>query len=211
MSHSLKVLQVAAIDETVKWFLLPLIDRLTAEGYQVHTACSGGRYIPELQARGYVVHTITIERRINPLSNLRSLWCLYRLLKKEQFDIVHVHEPIAGALGRVAAWAARIPIVIYTAHGFYFHERMPRWTRWLVVWLEKLLGYVTDLVLTQSSEDAVTAVKEAICPQDKVLWIGNGVDTTKFAVKPGFNGTRESLGLCPQDKVVGFVGRIVGE
>ena len=129
MSHSLKVLQIAAIDETVKWFLLPLIDRLTAEGYQVHTACSEGRYVPELQARGYLVHTITIERRINPVSNLTSLWRLYRLMKKEQFDIVHAHEPIAAALARVAAWAARIPLVIYTAHGFYFHEHMSRWTR----------------------------------------------------------------------------------
>lgn len=211
MSRSLKVLQVANSDETVKWFLLPLIDCLLAEGYQIHIACSSSRYVPELQALGYVVHTVNIERRINPLSNLRSLWCLHHLMRKEQFDIVHVHEPVAGALGRVAAWAARKPIVIYTAHGFYFHEQMPRWARRLVVWVEKFLCCITDLVFTQSSEDAVTAVREAICPQDKLLCIGNGVDTTRFAIKPGSNGTRESLGLYAQDKVVGFVGRLVGE
>ena len=34
------------------------------------------------------------------------------------FDIVHVHTPIAGLIGRIAAYFARVPLVIYTAHGF---------------------------------------------------------------------------------------------
>ena len=89
--------------------------------------------MPELRTRGHIVHKITIERRISPISNLKSLWQLYRLMKKEKFDIVHVHTPVAAALGRVAAWAARVPITLYTAHGCYFHEHMPRLTRQLVV------------------------------------------------------------------------------
>jgi lipopolysaccharide/colanic/teichoic acid biosynthesis glycosyltransferase/glycosyltransferase involved in cell wall biosynthesis len=132
-------------------------------------------------------------------------------MKKEQFDIVHVHTPVAAALGRVAAWAARVPIVIYTAHGFYFHERMPGLIRRPLVWLEKLLCHITHLVFTQSYEDAVTAVRKAICPEEKVLWIGNGVDIGRFPVEPSSDGARESLGLCAQDKVVGFVGRLVRE
>jgi len=132
-------------------------------------------------------------------------------MKKEQFDIVHVHTPVAAALGRVAAWAARVPVVIYTAHGFYFHEHMLGWTRRFVVWLEKLLCRITHLVFTQSYEDALTVVREGICPEEKVLWIGNGVDIERFAVEPSSNGAREALGLCAQDKVVGFVGRIVRE
>lgn len=211
MSHSFKVLQVTAADVTVKKLLFPLIDWLTAEGYQVHIACSQGQYVSELRAQGHVVHTITIERRISPISNLRSLWCLYRLMKKERFDIVHVHTPVAAALGRVAAWAARVPVVICTAHGFYFHEHMPGLIRQPLVWLEKLLCRMTHLVFTQSYEDAVTAVREGICPQEKVLWIGNGVDVGRFAYEPSYNGFRESLGLSAQDKVVGFVGRIVEE
>jgi len=211
MNYSFRVLQVAAIDETVRLFLLPLIDRLKVEGYQVHIACSDGRYMPELRDSGYLMHTITIERRINPISNLRSFWHLYRLMKKEQFDIVHVHTPVAAALGRIAAWAARVPVVIYTAHGFYFHDNMPRLLRKSIIWVEKLLCYVTDLIFTQSHEDAVTAVRETICPPDKVLWIGNGVDTARFTSEPNHNGTRDCLGLREQDKVVGFVGRLVRE
>ena len=211
MSHSFKVLQVTAVDVTVKKLLLPLINRLHSEGYEVHIACSDSKYVPELRAQGYTVHAITIERRISPISNLKSLWHLYRLIKKEQYDIVHVHTPVAAVLGRVAAWAARVPIIIYTAHGFYFHENMSRWVRGLIVWLEKLLCYITHLVFTQSREDAATAVKEGICPEEKVIYIGNGVDTARFTIKPDSNGARESLGLCKEDKVIGFVGRLVAE
>jgi lipopolysaccharide/colanic/teichoic acid biosynthesis glycosyltransferase/glycosyltransferase involved in cell wall biosynthesis len=209
MNYTYKVLQVTATDVTVKKLLLPLIDRLNTEGYQVHITCSEGDYISELRAKGYLVHTITIERRINPVSNLKSLWRLYRLMKKERFDIVHVHTPVAAALGRVAAWAARVPVVIYTAHGFYFHDNMSRWARRLVIWLEKLLCRMTHLVFTQSQEDAINAVKEGICSEDRVMYIGNGVDIGSFTADP--REARKNLGFRPQDKVVGFVGRLVSE
>jgi len=211
MNRTIKVVQVTAADITAKKLLLPLINRLAAEGYEVHIACSNGQYTSELRAGGHIVYNITIERRISPVSNLKSLWHLYCLFKKERFDIVHVHTPVAAALGRVAAWAARVPIVIYTAHGFYFHEHTSVRARQFLVWLEKLLGRITHVVFTQSYEDALTAVREGICSEEKVLWIGNGVDIERFSVQPGSNGIRESLGIPLQDKVVGFVGRLVRE
>jgi lipopolysaccharide/colanic/teichoic acid biosynthesis glycosyltransferase/glycosyltransferase involved in cell wall biosynthesis len=211
MSNSFKVLQVTAIDVTVKKLLLPLIDRLTAEGYQVHVACSDGQYVPELKAHGYNIHVVPIRRRVSPISNLRSLWGLYRLMKKEQFDVVHVHTMVASVMGRLAAWAAGVPLVIYTAHGFYFHENMPSWTRRLAIWIEKIMCLVTDLVFTQSQEDAITAVKEGICPREKVVWIGNGVDTSRFSDALSPDETRLRYGLEPGDRVVGFVGRFVRE
>ncbi len=209
MNQSYKVLQVTAVDVTVKKLLMPLMERLVSEGYRVHIACSEGDYLSWIRAKGYPVHNIEIQRRINPFSNLKSLWSLYRLMKRERFDIVHVHTPVAAALGRVAAWMARVPVVIYTAHGFYFHDNMARWLRRLVIWVEKLLGQMTHLVFTQSQEDAVNAVREGICSGSKVTCIGNGVEISRFMARP--EGARMSLGLTAHDKVVGFVGRLVGE
>jgi lipopolysaccharide/colanic/teichoic acid biosynthesis glycosyltransferase/glycosyltransferase involved in cell wall biosynthesis len=212
VNDTFKILQVAAIDATVKKLLLPLIDRLTAEGYQVHVACSDGQYVPELKAQGYYVHAIPISRRVNPISHLRSLWKLYRLMKKERYDVVHVHTMIASVVGRLAAWAAGVPVVIYTAHGFYFHENMPWWTRRLTIWIEKILGLITDLIFTQSQEDAASAIKEKVLPKEKVVWIGNGVDIRRFAVAPSSpDKIRAHYGLAPGDKVIGFVGRFVRE
>jgi lipopolysaccharide/colanic/teichoic acid biosynthesis glycosyltransferase/glycosyltransferase involved in cell wall biosynthesis len=211
MRDHFKILQVTAVDVTVKKLLLPLIDRLKAEGYQVHVACSDGKYVPELKAQGYNIHVIPIRRRISPISNLWSLWRLYRLMKKEQFDAVHVHTVVASVMGRLAAWAAGVPRVIYTAHGFYFHENMPWWLKRLAIWTEKLLCLITDLVFTQSQEDALTAVKEGVCPKNKVIWIGNGVNTNHFFITPPSDEIRARYGLAPGDKVIGFVGRFVRE
>ena len=98
-----RVLQVTTHDVTVKRLLLPLIGRLTDEGYQVTSACTPGRYIQELTAQGYVIKPVEMDRRITPLNNARSIWRLYRLMRQDLFDIVHLHTPLAAALGRVAA------------------------------------------------------------------------------------------------------------
>jgi lipopolysaccharide/colanic/teichoic acid biosynthesis glycosyltransferase len=211
MGQPLRVLQLAAADITAKKLLLPLIDRLVAEGYQVYIACSDGRYARELAGKGYRVFTVPIGRQISPLANARALWHLYRLMRRERFDIVHVHTPVAAALGRVAAWMARVPIVIYTAHGFYFHDDMRRWLKQPIIWVEKLLGKITDLTFTQSQEDAITAAREGISEEGRVVRIGNGVDIERFIMPPANDGVRMELGLSQQDKIVGFVGRLVRE
>ena len=211
MSRKIKVLQLAAVDTTVKKLLLPLINRLIQEGYEVHIACSPGGYLQELREEGYMTHPISIARRISPLSNLTSLCRLYRLMRRERFDIVHVHTPVAAALGRVAAKFARVPIIIYTAHGFYFHELMSLWRRRLIIWVEKFLGKCcTDMLFTQSAEDLQTAIHEKIITPDSAIWISNGVDLRVFNILTK-RDLREELGLRFKDKVVGFIGRLVRE
>jgi glycosyltransferase involved in cell wall biosynthesis len=217
MNHRTKVLQLAAVDVTVKFLLLPLIDCLIKEDYEVHIACSPGQHLRELEDRGCSVHSIPIARRISPFSNLTSLWRLFRLIRRERFDIVHVHTPVAAVLGRVAAKLARVPVIIHTAHGFYFHELMAPWKRRLIIWVEKLLGRCcTDMLFTVSCEDKDTAVKEKIVDQERVICINSiGVDIQRFTpsnvVIEKTRLLRRELGLQDDDKVIGFIGRLVRE
>lgn len=210
LSHKPKILQVATSGITFKALLLPLVDRLEDEGYEVHLTCSDSKQTQELIERGYRITPILIERKIAPISNLKSLWRLYRFIRAEKFDAVHVHTPIAAVVGRIAAKMAGVKVIIYTAHGFYFHDRMSRKVRAVVLGLEKLLGRMTHMLLTQSSEDAATAVDEGICPKERVRWIGNGVDVASFH-HISVNGGERWEGLTKGDRVVGFVGRMVGE
>ena len=211
VSESVKVLQLAAVDSTVRLLLRPLLQRLRKAGYEVHVSCSPGPRLPALEEEGYSVHRVPIARRVAPLSNAASLWRLFRLMRRERFDIVHVHTPVAAVLGRIAARLARIPCVVYTAHGFYFHERMPGWKRRAIVLVERALGqWCTDLLLAQSAEDADTALRERIAAQERVVWIGNGVDPQRFVRTPS-DALRADLGLPDEARVIGFVGRLVRE
>jgi len=210
-----KILEVCAVDFTVKNLLLSLIDRLKEAGYEVEIACSEGEASKELEKHGYVFSYVKIERKISLVSNIKSIVKLYKIMKNGKYDIVHVHTPSAAILGRIAAKFARIPLVIYTAHGFYFHEKMSKFPYYLFVLIEKFLGrHFTDYIFIQSKEDYNNAIRLGIASERSILNIGNGVDINKFnpenvnidikEYKAKLNIPRDSIVLC-------FIGRLVRE
>lgn len=210
MTPRAKILQVCAIDVTARFLLRPLICRLKDEGFQTEIACSPGQHAEALKAEGIVVREIPISRALLSLNHLRSVWQLFRLMRREHYDIVHVHTPIAAILGRMAARFAQIPIVIYTAHGFYFHDNMPAWKRWPLMAIERVFGQgFTDFLFTQSHEDYETALRERIIDEERASWIGNGIDPQRFA--SSIAPERKDWGLSESDFVIGFVGRFVQE
>jgi glycosyltransferase involved in cell wall biosynthesis len=144
---------------------------------------------------------------------LKTLWQLTRLFRSKRFDVLHVHTPVAAFLGRLAAHLVNIPLVIYTAHGFYFHEHMPSWQYRLFVMLERIAGRWTDLLFTQSEEDARTAVAEGIVSSNRVLAIGNGVNATRFDPLrvAASEAIRDELGIPFDAYVIGMIGRQVRE
>ncbi len=209
----MKVCQLCAVDFTLRKFLLPLIDGMIAKGWTVTAVCSDGPYIADLRAAGYRIETIPIARSMNPWRALRSIIVLIRFFRAQAFDVVHAHTPVAALLARIAARVAGVPLVIYTAHGFYFHDEMPRWKYAIFLALERIGGRFTDLLFCQSTEDAADAVRQGIAAQDKVLAIGNGVDVGRFTPQNVTAGkvVRATLGI-PQDAfVVGLIGRQVRE
>ena len=163
--------------------------------------------------QGYCIQTISIARSINPFLALRSLIWLTLFFRRQSFDLVHVHTPVAALIGRIAAKLAGVPLVVYTAHGFYFHDHMPYWKRALFVKLEQACGRFTDLLFCQSAEDAVTATQQGIAPASRVVAIGNGVDTQRFDPSNVCSGikVRSSLGIPSDAFVVGLIGRQVRE
>ncbi|MFH1305136.1 MAG: glycosyltransferase family 4 protein [Candidatus Omnitrophota bacterium] len=210
--RKIKVLQIAAVDVTVKFMLLPLVNALKGEGYDVQAVCSDGSHVSELREKGHVITAIQIDRKIHLPGNLRTLFALYGFIRKNRFDIVHVHSPVAGVLGRLAARLAGVPVIIYTAHGFYFHENMQAFKRSVIIGIERIMGrFFTDMLLTQSREDRKTAFNEGIIGKDKIEWISNGVDIERFKPALPDKDLRSSLGISEQDKVIGFAGRLVRE
>ncbi len=209
----MKVCQLCAVDFTLKTFLLPLIDGMRGRGWDVTAVCSDGPHIDELRAAGYRIETVPIARSMNPILAAQTLLALVRLFRRQRFDVLHAHTPVAALLGRIAARIAGIPLVVYTAHGFYFHDEMPSMKRRLFVMLERFGGRFTDLLFSQSAEDAEDAVQEGIALRENVLAIGNGVDVARFdPVKVGAGDTaRESLGIPRDAFVVGMIGRQVKE
>lgn len=212
-----KILQVCAIDVSVDALLKPLILKSMEEGYEVHNACTDTGKFVELKAQGLTMIELPIDRQIHPLKNLRSIWKLYKLMKKEKYDIVHVHTPIAALLGRVAAKLAGVKHIVYTAHGFYFHDEMSRKQYNLFFNIEKYAAkWMTDWLLLQSKEDYELALVQDFKSEDRTIHLSNGVDIwNKFhkgqisiEEKEDF---RTENNLSGDDFIFSFTGRLVKE
>lgn len=212
-----KILQICAIDLTVSKLLAPLINKSNCQGFETHVACSDTGFTKELRNQFSHVHNIKIERRISPLKNVLTIIQLIKLIRKEKFDIVHVHTPVAAVLGRVAAKIAGVENIIYTAHGFYFHEGMSPRQYKVFYKIEKLFAkYLTDWLLLQSKEDYQLAVDNNFISQERAIHLSNGVDLVNR-----FNPTiieegktlklKQELGLKEDDIVFTFIGRLVRE
>jgi len=211
----LSILQLCAVDFTVQNFLRPLIRFLMEQGFNVTTACTKGAFFPSLEKEGFHMHPLPISRSMNLLKHASSAMRLYSHLRKKKYDIIHVHTPIASLIGRSAAWLARVPIKIYTAHGFYFHDDMPRVKRLFHINLERMGACFGDFIFTQSEEDRQTAIREKIVAPDRIVTIGNGVDLSRFDPDRIPSGEkqkrREEFQIPPDVPVVGMIGRMVRE
>jgi glycosyltransferase involved in cell wall biosynthesis len=207
-----KIAHVTTVDLSLESLLLNQLLALKAAGFDVTGISSPGPHVPAIEAAGIRHVSVPISRKLTPAADLLSLARLYRVMRRERFDIVHTHTPKAGLLGQLAARMARVPIIVNTIHGFYFHERMGRRARQFYILLEKIAGACSNLILSQNAEDLETAVREGICPVSKIKLLGNGIDLRKFdpATISDEQATRHrgSLGIRPDEEVVGFVGRL---
>lgn len=212
-----KILQVCAIDLSVDALLKPLIKKSMEEGFVVHNACSDQGRFEALRSEGLTMIDVPIAREINPKSNLKSILALYRLMKNERYDIVHVHTPVAALLGRVAAKLAGVKNVVYTAHGFYFHDEMTRKQYNMFFNIEKYSArWITDWLLLQSREDFELALEHKFKRQERTIHLSNGVDIwNKFNPEIISNkikyDLKRSIGLKEEELVFSFIGRLVRE
>jgi glycosyltransferase involved in cell wall biosynthesis len=211
----LKICQLCAVDFTLYHFLLPLMRAMRERGHDVVGVCSDGALLARARAEGFRIEATPIVRGYDPIEHWRTFRALLRLFKTERFDLVHAHTPVAALIGRLAAACARVPVVVYTAHGFYFHDRMAWWKRALFVGLEYLGGRCTDILFTQSAEDADTARRFHLCRGGVIEAIGNGSDPQRFRPAAGDDperlALRRSLGVEDGTPVIAMIGRLVAE
>ena len=145
---------------------------------------------------------------VNPIVNLKAVADLRRIMVEGKYDIVHTHSSVAGVVGRLAALAAGIPVIIHHVHGWGFHDGMSGWTRTLYLTLEKFCAKFSDRIVTVSEPDIQKGLMQGIGTKDKFTLINNGIDLEKFRQDVDVQQVRSELGLDSESKLVGMVGRL---
>lgn len=141
----------------------------------------------------------------NGIQLLRGLMRLWRLLKREKFDVIITYTQDSNLMSLPLAWAAGVPVRIGTQLG-EIHE-MPRWRKKAHALLVNL-GLAQTLIAA-SKGTRENAVDEGVSP-DRIVVIPNGA--RPFQVDPlDRNSTRQSLGLSDDEVFLLSIGRLVHE
>lgn len=137
------------------------------------------------------------------LKNILAYKTLCKLIKEKNFDTIFCHEPVGGAMGRLAGHKCNCK-VIYTAHGFHFYKGAPL-LNWLLYYpVEKWLARYTDVLITINQEDyAFAKRKMKLRNGGKVYYVpGVGIDNHKFSKATiDMSAKRRELGI-PEDAVL---------
>jgi glycosyltransferase involved in cell wall biosynthesis len=214
LKDMVRVAHITTIDLSIRFLLWNQLKYLRGAGLDVSVVCSDGPWVKEIREDGFPVETIEMKRGISPGHDLIALCQLIQFFRKKTFDIVHTHTPKAGLLGQLAAKRARVPIIVNTVHGFYFHDYMNPWMRRFYIYCEKIAAHCSDLIYFQSREDMATAKKEGICEENQMIYLGNGIDLRLFSPSwdsPLMKEKKKALNIDDGGQVIGMVGRLTDE
>ncbi len=152
----------------------------------------------------------SMQREISPWSDLKSIWQTYRLLRRLKPTIVHTHTFKAGAVGRIAAKLAGVPIIVHTFHGHVFHGYWGNFISNFIVMVEQSLGKMTTSILTVSQKVLDDLLHYKIASPSKMSVLPLGLDLEKFRAAQHIKGRlRAELGIDETIPLIGIVGRLV--
>ena len=154
-------------------------------------------------------------KELKRIPNFKTDRQAYKKIKKiiEEFkpDIVHTHASKAGALGRKAAFACNVPVVVHTYHGHVFHSYFSKWKTTLIKFIEKKLANKTTAIITISDTQKKEICEiHKIADSDKTYVIPLGFDLTKFNTNREEKrlNTREKFGVKNDEIAIAIIGRI---
>ena len=171
----MKILQVATVATTINAFLLPFAKKFKQEGWHVDAAAEGAsshQNVVKEHDNCFDIHFC--RNPFHMLRLFRSLLQIRSLLVREQYDIVHVHTPIAAFLTRIGSIGLRKTKVFYTVHGFHYINTNPVWKNMLFYLAEKLAGFRTDHLFVMNQDDYLFAHKKNIV-SDKAITFTYGI------------------------------------
>jgi glycosyltransferase involved in cell wall biosynthesis len=164
--------------------------------------------------RGVAIEPLdALHREIAPLADIRAVFHLAKLIRRERPQILHTHTAKAGAVGRLAALAAgraRPPVIVHTFHGHVLRGYFGPAKTFGFRTLERWLARVTTALVAVSPEVRDDLVQLGVAPREKFVVVRLGIELEERTRTVEASGAdlRRALGIGPEAFVVGWVGRM---
>ena len=196
------------------WFVTAAMRHLQANGFEIFLMCD----MPEdfISRNSDYAHCLPLkmERGIDPVGALKSIYRMYCIFRREQFDIIQYSTPNAALYASIAGALAGVKVRIYDQCGIRYVS-FSGWRRRFFRFFERLTCKMSTLVRGQSPKNRQFAIDEKLCPESKIVVLGIGgtigVDLNEFDLtkkERWRSEVRSGLGIPEESFVFGYVGRL---
>lgn len=191
-------------------FMAPEFETLLVSGMRDETEESSEHIIEDLGLKPLYIEEMY--REIHPFKDFKSYKKLREIIADFKPDIVHTHAAKSGAVGRLAALHAGVPVVIHTFHGHVFHSYFGKAKTQAFLSIEKYLGRRSTAIIALSEiQKKELAEQFKIAPFDKFHVIPLGFNLSKFSenIEEKRRRFRAEWYIKDDEIVIGIVGRLV--
>lgn len=204
----MKIMRTAAVGMSLNIFCRGLLAELKSEGYDIVAVASpeDGELQQLGEREGVRTVPVHIERRISLLADLKSLWHMYRVMRRERPDMVHSMTPKAGLLTMIAAWLAHVPVRVHTFTGLVWPTSKGL-SRLILKTTDRITCFCATYIVPEGEGVRHDMIEGRITRKPlKVLGYGNvrGVDMSHYTRQTPYVSTPEPFTFL-------FVGRLVGD
>ncbi|MDB6065774.1 MAG: glycosyl transferase group 1 [Pedosphaera sp.] len=147
-------------------------------------------------------------RPIHPWKDYLARRQLARCFREQRPDIVHTHSGKAGVLGRLAAFEARVPIIIHTIHGPSFGPFQGPLANWSLRWAERRAGKITNHFVVVAEAMAAQYLAAGIGQPRQYTKIFSGFPLEPYTSVRNDPSLRAKWGIAPNDIVIGKIARL---
>ena len=204
-----KIIRTVTVPQSIGFFE-EVIMRLKGDGYEVVVVTSPGKELDDFKQRHpqEKIIEVPMERRISLTKDIKSLWQMIKVMRKEKPYMVHSMTPKAGLLTMIAGWLTGVPVRVHTFTGLVWP---------IEIGIKRKILMATDWITCACATHVIPEGKgvlndlknHGVCKKPmKVLGYGNvkGVDMDNFnpARFPNVKKDKDKFRFV-------FVGRIVGD
>lgn len=130
---------------------------------------------------------------------------IIEIIKQENINLIHAHGSRAASNMIWAAKRLKKPLV-YTVHGWSFHQDQPYWIQKLRAWSEKIICKCCQQVICVSESNKLSGKKAFNLNSCQV--IENGINLERFNYHGNNKNLRNQFGFSEDDILVGLIARI---
>lgn len=148
-----------------------------------------------------------LSRAVRPLADYAAYQELRDNLREIRPEIVHTHGAKAGVVGRLAASAAGVPVVLHTYHEFAFHPYQSEGVFRLSVALEREASRRTNHLIFVSEATRKWAEELDLVQNCSCSLIRTGIEIEPL-LKPRETGEENSLLIAAKEKAVAMIASL---